>query len=868
MMKKSLGKQINIGMKKPKKNVKAIWLTSGLAQIMVLLNGMIITITAFMVFSYFINGMSIDEYKRTSNEAGRALFESISNLENSMRLISSIIQLSENSDKDILVARIRRNLPDLSDFDQLIWLFEETPGNWQYRTISQSSNKSIAAPHYHMVPNKDLITRLVRGEYFKQEDLRIVSDFAGMDYLEEMSNPKTMARSFAFLKTIKENDSNKGIIIGVSRAALFFDQSLISEERSVSRITIRDKESDRRLFHMDRNQTNGAGSGAGDNHGNLEQDYGFFIGDSEWNIVLEFSKKQNVLLLEKIPYIVLFFGFILTAIGTLFIRNNNKQSLRLADINYKLEQKNYELQSEISERSRLNDALALAERDNRAIIDSVSDVIFETDIEGTVLFLSAAWHNITGFEIERSRGSNLFSMLYPQDQEKQKHDFELLIKGQKQAYRSFTRLRIDDGTFRAVELAVSMIRQDDNKNLRVVGTITDVEERRRAERALAEAEKKYRTIVENAAGGLYQLTPDGIYLSANPAMGRILGYASPEEMLRAVKNAHGMVYPDKVEREKLNQTLISQGQIFGYESRVLQKDGQKIWVRENIRIVKDDQQNVIYFEGSMEDITKRKEADIALMEAKIQSDMASRAKTEFIANMSHELRTPLNAIIGFSDIMNNEVMGPLGQDAYKEYVADIHKSGTGLLRIINEILDISKIESGNRELNESEFSFGEVLQSCLDLYESRVKEKSITVMDQSKNVPHMIGEALSVKQVIGNIYSNAVKYTPNGGRITIFTNYDMDGTFRLSVTDTGVGMNAVEVEKALAPFGQLDNALDRSSSGTGLGLPLSKAIMDVHDGRIEIMSEKSIGTTVTLIFPSERVLKKNSENRNNETIDT
>ena len=171
-------------------------------------------------------------------------------------------------------------------------------------------------------------------------------------------------------------------------------------------------------------------------------------------------------------------------------------------------------------------------------------------------------------------------------------------------------------------------------------------------------------------------------------------------------------------------------------------------------------------------------------------------------------------------------------------------------------------------MNESEFSFGEVLQSCLDLYESRVKEKSITVMDQSKNVPHMIGEALSVKQVIGNIYSNAVKYTPNGGRITIFTNYDMDGTFRLSVTDTGVGMNAVEVEKALAPFGQLDNALDRSSSGTGLGLPLSKAIMDVHDGRIEIMSEKSIGTTVTLIFPSERVLKKNSENRNNETIDT
>ena len=236
--------------------------------------------------------------------------------------------------------------------------------------------------------------------------------------------------------------------------------------------------------------------------------------------------------------------------------------------------------------------------------------------------------------------------------------------------------------------------------------------------------------------------------------------------------------------------------------------------------------------------------------------------------MSHELRTPLNAIIGFSDIMNNEVMGPLGQDAYKDYVADIHKSGTGLLKIINEILDISKIESGNRELNESEFDLDEVMQSCVELYNSRIKEKDITLMDQTKDMPLIVGEALSIKQVLGNVYSNAVKYTPNEGRITLFTNYDMDGTFRLSVTDTGVGMTAVEVEKALSPFGQVDNALDRASSGTGLGLPLSKAIMDVHDGRIEILSEKSIGTTVTLVFPSERVIKKDKQESKSETVDT
>jgi len=847
-----------LGLKKPKSKVGKVWLTSGLAQIMVLLNGFIITITAFVVFSYFINGMSVEEYRRTSNEAGRTLYESISKLENSMRLITSVIYLSDAEDKDRLVMRIRRNISDLSNFEQLIWLYEESPGNWQYKTIYESNEQDRTERDYMLKPNTKLITRLVRDGLFKDEELRIITDFEGMEYNEQRSNPKTMSRSFAFLKTIEENDSKRGMVIGVSKASLFFNQSLISEERSVSRITIRDKKSDRRIYHMDRNGNDMEGPA----EEGLRQEYGFFIGDSEWDTILEFEKKQNVLLLEKIPYIVLFFGTILTIIGTLFIRNNNKQSKKLAEINYKLEQKNYELQSEISERARLNDALSVAERDNRAIIDSVSDVIFETDIEGTVMFLSAAWRNITGFETERSMGANLFSMLFPQDQEKQRHEFELLIKGQKQSYRSFTKIRVHDGTFRAIELAISMIRQDENKNLRVVGTITDVEERRRAERALAEAEKKYRTIVENAAGGLYQLTPEGIYLSANPAMSRILGYANPEEMLRLIKNANGTVYPDIDEREQLNKTLVAQGQIFGYESKVLQRDGRKIWVRENIRVVRDDQQNIMYFEGSMEDITKRKEADLALMEAKIQSDMASRAKTEFIANMSHELRTPLNAIIGFSDIMRNEVMGPLGQETYKEYVADIHKSGTGLLKIINEILDISKIESGNRELNESEFSLEEVLDGCMELYSARVQEKGITIMDQSKNVPLIVGEALSVKQVMGNIYSNAVKYTPNGGRITLFTNYDADGSFRLSLTDTGVGMTDVEVEKALSPFGQLDNALDRSSSGAGLGLPLSKAIMNVHDGRIEILSEKSIGTTVTLVFPATRVVKSREEEGN------
>lgn len=829
------------------------WLNSGVAQALVILNGLILTATAFFVFNYYANSIANEEYKNISKESGSAISKNISELENSMRLVSTVLLLSKDLNRDTLSEKIRRNIPNLSKFDQLIWLFEETPGNWNYKTIF--ANVDGDNKKFKLIPNKEIITRLVNEKIFNNRNLKVISDFRGMNYIETSSAPFIKERSFTFLKAIDSGNSNAGVVIGVSRPSVLFDSKVSSSSNSVSRLALKQSNDNQRLFLMEKNK-NEENSSLIKNQW-LKQNFSFYVADKEWSISMELSEKREISLIARMPYIVLIFGVVLTFVGTLFIRNNQNQARKLAKINSELEQKNMELQLEVSERERLNDALSASEKDNRAIIDAVSDVIFEVDIDGNVLFLSAAWQKITGFPKEHSLRNNLFSMLYPDDQLKQKNDFDLLLKGQKNIYRSFTRLRIADGTFRAVELAVSMIRKDENKDLRIIGTITDVEERRRAERALAEAEKKYRTIVENAAGGLYQLTPEGIYLSANPAMSRILGYNSPEEILRMVKNANGSVYANEQERQVFLETLMKQDHIEGYETEVYTKDRTKIWVRENIRVVRDEHNNILYFEGSMEDITERKEADIALMEAKIESDLASRAKTEFIANMSHELRTPLNAIIGFSDILQKEVMGPLGQDAYKEYANDINKSGQGLLKIINEILDISKIEAGNRELSEGEVDGKGILENCLDLQSINIREKEITILNEAE-MPVLKAEELSLKQAMGNIYNNAVKFTPKGGRITIFTNYDSNGSFRLSFTDTGVGMTGVEITKALSPFGQIDNALDRSGSGTGLGLPLAQAIMKIHDGRLEILSEKSIGTTVTMIFPPERVLKRAS----------
>ncbi|MCB1783327.1 MAG: PAS domain-containing sensor histidine kinase [Alphaproteobacteria bacterium] len=858
-----VSKQQNRAIPVQRSRHKVIWLTSGIVQSMVLLNGLILTLTAFFVLSYFIKGMAKEEYRRISDDAGRTLVEGITGMENSMRVVSGVMRLADTQDKNALVKEIRRNLPGLAQFDQLIWIYEERPGVWKYKMVFESYNADVPKSSYTLVPDQNLIRTILDQKYFVDQDLHFIMNFPKMDYAKESEDPLMMSHSFAFVQTIFKGSSSNGLIIGVSRAALLFEKGWIKKQDSVTRVSIHDTDTENRIFYMDRGNEKMRRQ-------QYSQHYVLKVGDSDWDVTFDFSRHNNLLMLENVPYLILLFGGLLTLIGTLFVRSNQRQSFKVTAMNKTLEQKNYELESEASERERLNQALMKAERDNRAIIDSVSDIIFETDTEGKILFLSAAWFKITGFDTERAKGSDLFTMLYPEDQVKQRHDFEMMVKGQRQGYRSFTRIRTSDGTFRSIELSVSMIRQDENKKLRVVGTINDVEERRRAERALAEAEKKYRTIVENAAGGLYQLTPEGLYLSANPSMARILGYSSVEDMLREIKNANGSVYPDKDARDAFTLGLVKAGQIYGYETQVYRK-GQKdlIWIRENIRVVRNEDGEVLYFEGSMEDITQRKEAEIKLKQAKVESDTANRAKTEFIANMSHELRTPLNAIIGFSEIMKNQVLGSLGQEMYVEYANDIYNSGKGLLKVINNILDISKIESGNRELKESEFYLAEALQSCKEMLAGKATSKSITISDQTKEMPDILGEVLAIKQAITNIYSNALKFTPNGGRITLSSSYDHDGAFRLSISDTGIGLTAEEIEKALSPFGQADNALDRSGSGIGLGLTLSQSVMKLHRGRLEMLSEKGIGTTVTLVFPPERVsrpLEGNTEEIDEDAI--
>jgi len=247
-------------------------------------------------------------------------------------------------------------------------------------------------------------------------------------------------------------------------------------------------------------------------------------------------------------------------------------------------------------------------------------------------------------------------------------------------------------------------------------------------------------------------------------------------------------------------------------------------------------------------------AAVAEREARARAEAANRSKSEFLANMSHELRTPLNAIIGFSEMMKDGVMGPLQNAVYEGYSEDIHRSARHLLDVINDVLDLSKIEFGKADLQEEDFDLDEVIRACIRLIHERAQRGQLTVdYKPGAAPPRLHADGRRIRQILINLLSNAVKFTPPGGRITVHVINAEGGGLVIAVVDTGIGIKAADMEKVMAPFGQANTGLDRKYEGTGLGLPLSKAFAEMHDGRLFLESTPGAGTAACLFLPSVRV---------------
>jgi signal transduction histidine kinase len=245
-------------------------------------------------------------------------------------------------------------------------------------------------------------------------------------------------------------------------------------------------------------------------------------------------------------------------------------------------------------------------------------------------------------------------------------------------------------------------------------------------------------------------------------------------------------------------------------------------------------------------------ANADLHSAQMLAEGANRAKSEFLSNMSHELRTPLNAIIGFSEIIKDQAFGPEAQSRYREYAQDIYESGRHLLQLINDVLDLSKVEAGKMELRRKVIDLPDLMSRCMRLIKTRAAKAHIRLETSfNPSASSLLADEGRVRQILLNLLANAVKFTPAGGTVTVSTDIDEHGAIAISVEDTGVGMDASEIQVALERFGQASSSLTRSYEGTGLGLPLTKALVDLHGGQLTIVSEKGKGTTVTVIFPPQ-----------------
>jgi len=502
-----------------------------------------------------------------------------------------------------------------------------------------------------------------------------------------------------------------------------------------------------------------------------------------------------------------------------------------------------------------------------AAVSSTSSGVLITDpnLPGNpIVFVNPAFTRITGYLPEEAIGKSC-RMLQGRDTDQQTIDRIRKAIGQRKPVTVTIRNYRKDGRTFWNELNINPVFDENRQLVHFVGVQTDVTDRVRAEEALRRSESELRALAETHAATLDSLPahvalldPDGIIVSVNRMWRDAAGAADIDDLAGLGRN-----YIDSI--EDTEGLFADEAPIIGEGLRAVLSGDSPMFAREYLRLVHREPRWFKFVATPVSkaephgavimhfDITDRIMAEEALRAAKEQAEFANRSKSEFLANVSHELRTPLNAIIGFSEVMQREMFGALGRPQYREYAKDIHDSGVHLLKIINDILDLSKIEAGKFELHKEKLQLPEVVRGCLRLVTDRASAGRLTLKtDVPTELPPLLADSRAVKQILINLLSNSVKFTPAGGEVRVSARRDGNGDFILKVADTGIGIAEKDIAKAMAAFGQVDGALNRKYAGTGLGLPLVRLLAELHNGSMQLESKVNVGTTVTVRLPQPR----------------
>jgi|GEM_PF-2940065 len=373
-----------------------------------------------------------------------------------------------------------------------------------------------------------------------------------------------------------------------------------------------------------------------------------------------------------------------------------------------------------------------------------------------------------------------------------------------------------------------------------------------ARRALENSEDRLRLAMEAARDGIWDLDVRTGRITGNDRWLSMLGYA-PKDLCLSREALKDLLHPDDypVMLAATGEGLKSDNPFQG-EYRLRRADGGWLWVLVRGRVVaRDEDGRALRMVGTNTDIGAHKKIERDLMTARIAAEAASQAKSQFLAAMSHDLRTPLTAILGFSEVMKTEVLGQLGHPRYVEYANDIHRSGQYLIDLVDDLLDLAKIEAGARALSLEPIDVAQLVTESLRLVRHTAATHGVALeADLPETVPAMVADRRAILQVLFNLLSNAIKYTPKGGRVVLSAAADDDGT-TFSITDTGIGMGENELTTLFEPFRRAVEVQHRQIQGTGLGLAIVKALMDLHGGTITVTSVPSAGSMFTITLPTE-----------------
>ena len=434
------------------------------------------------------------------------------------------------------------------------------------------------------------------------------------------------------------------------------------------------------------------------------------------------------------------------------------------------------------------------------------------------------------------------SMVYHDDLPQVQSTIQQALEDKDFNYFVEHRILLPGGAVRWLEGRGNVYRDASGRPIRMAGTV-DITERRRSEDALRDAEEKYRNMVENAAHGIFQSTPAGQFLNMNTAMARIYGYDTPEEYIRSISTISAQVYVDAADRQRFIQALEQAGEIIGFEAMNRRKDGSVIWISSNAHAVKDENGKTLYYEGTVEDITARKESE-AEREHLLTELAAKNAELErFVYTVSHDLKSPLVTIVGFLGYVEDDFQTG-NEEALHKDMERIYKAAFKMQDLLKDLLDLSRV---GRMMNPPKVvSFDKLVNEALELTDGRLRERGVSV-HIAPHLPNVYGDAKRFLELVQNLLDNAAKYMGDQPepRIEIGQRGFEDGKPVFFVSDNGIGIAHEHHEQIFGLF----NKLDTNIEGTGIGLALVKRIVEFHGGRIWVESEAGMGSTFLFTLP-------------------